>query len=60
MIISNESNQTDKEIQGIPRLSTIKEDSPDFGFQIPFTENSDLVNHKSIIVNGKIKMATIR
>jgi len=40
---------------GIPRLSTIKEDSPDFGYQIPNTENSDLVNHKSIIVNGIAK-----
>lgn len=30
----------------IPRLSTIKEDSPEFG--PPATENSDMVNHRSM------------
>ncbi len=41
-----EARLSPKKDFGIPRLSTIKEDSPEFG---PFTENSDIVNHSSIL-----------
>lgn len=46
------TKESNKQEVGIPRLSTIKEDSPEFG---PATENSDMVNHRSM--QGKENMA---